>query len=375
MSNTMRFATSLFCVLAACKPAATPDSSIKTLDALAGTETAPNDCRGSYPSLTAWQNDADQSLASKARDQIKYPASAAQAVDQVFTAVPAGLVRTVLLLGYELHFVDDPASACAGIDAGALTSAHGCAKSESVMVDGQEGEKVVLILSADAEDVAHSTLTGVMTLVSQKLGRLAAEDGSLVVKEEDDQAMVDFRKELSIAVLHDAALRGLTLEPLKGLLPQASALTSARSTLAERRTLWSEFAEASPAKAAAVESMIFANTGDSYYCSADTRQRFSAWETASRLWIEAMVPDISALESLGKAEGADGLETASDGFGLWGRWGAGNGPMRQMFSNRVQDTGYAFPRANGLRRGWDGSGNWYSPPAWGQGRLGWRLRG
>lgn len=380
MSNTIRFATFVFALLAGCKPAGTPDSNVKTLDALAGTERAPNVCKGNSPSLADWRNHADAAMARRAQTQIKVPTSATAAVDQVFTSIPEGIVRTVLLLGYEIQFTNDPVRACAGIDAGALTDAHGCAKTESVQVAGGLGEKVTLILSADPKDVAHSTLTGVMTLVSQKLGRIAVANGSLVLKDDDDQAMVDFRRDLSAAVLHDAAQRGLKLAPLASLLPRSAELTAKETTLARRRALWDEFATQSADKAAAAESMIFANTGDSYHCSTgagSTRERFAAWATAAKLWTSIMVPDLEALANLGKSDAAvaSNNQDAPEGFGLWGRWGGGNGPLRQMFSNRIDDTGYAFPRANGLRRAWDGSGGWYSPPAWGEGRLGWRLAG
>lgn len=354
-------------VSVSCKPSA-PASDVESLDALTGGSSAEYSCSGSNGSPFDLAGD----LGVAAKRQITYPASIAADVKQAFSAVPLGLSRTLIMLGYEVRYVADPAALCGGIE-GVLDQATGCARVSKVMTADAEGEKVELILSAKPSDVAHSTLLGVMSLLGNKIGKISvSEQGAFVLKDDEEPLMTQFKRDFAVAVLHDTYQRGLALRQIESLLPTKTLLTAKKTSLAQRQRLWSAYVKKSPLKAAAAELSIFANGADSYYCSTASRAAMSKWPTAERLWTATMHPDIEALAKLG----TDDVTLSEDsGFGLWGRWGFGNGPARQMFSNRVAQTGYAFPRMNGLRRGWDGGGNWYSPPAWGNGRVGWRVNG
>ncbi len=353
---------------AGCKPVANT-SATESLDALTTKTAVQNSCSGSF--LTPFQLPGD--LAARAKAQITYPAAASADVLRAFSAVPTGLSRAIVMLGYEIHFVADAAVECKGISAQGLTQALGCARVTKIATASGDGEKVSLILSAKPADIAHSTLLGVMTLIGKKLGHLSADGGVLVLKDEEDAMMTQFKRDFAVAVIHDASSRGKTLVQIQDLLPRRTKLLAASTTLAERTSIWTEYSRVMPAKAQAAEASIFANGGDSFYCSPATQQALAAWPTARALWTSTMAPDIKALETLGTDAAV--AQAPAAGLGLWGRWGGGNGPLRQMFANRVDDTGYAFPLAHGLRRGFDGTGDWYSPPAWGDGRLGWRLRG
>lgn len=355
--------------LVGCRPA--EDSGTKSLDALAGVEKSKIACSGSF--VTPF--DFPGALGARANRQITFPKAVEADVKKAFTSVPPGLSRAVLLLGYDILYTNDPAKACKGVRAGAFKQALGCARITKVPTSGGDAERVQLVMSAKLEDIAHSTLLGIASLVANKLGKISAAPGEFVLRDEEDQLMTNFKRDFAAAVIHDAALQGLELVQLKGLLPQNTALTDRITTLAARRGLWDRYRAEQPALSEAAELSIFANGADSYYCSAETKKSLGRWPTARDLWTKTMAPDIEQLENLGSEAAVVPASAEPQSLGLWGRWGGGNGPLRQMFSNRVDDTGYAFPRVHGLRRGWDGSGEWYDPPAWGDGRLGWRLRG
>jgi hypothetical protein len=79
---------------------------------------------------------------------------------------------------------------------------------------------------------------------------------------------------------------------------------------------------------AAFESGAFAESFDSWYCSAESRAKMLKSFPATHNYFadvaEALPAGLSSTEVTAQS---------SEGFGLWGRWGAGNGPIRQGLSN------------------------------------------
>lgn len=407
-------------------PTETNGSAVKTVDAIAGTEKPGhvNDCNGVEAGLTG----LDASFKALAQRQITYQPRIKDAVERAFTAVPTGIVKAALLLGYEVQYRDDAATACNGTNRQGLPAGIGCAKVSKEMVGNQQGEKVTLVMSGEPEDVGHATLLGMLMLVSEKLARLkATSEGTIQLMDDEDSVMTDFRRELALEVLHSGLMRGITFPPLAAWLPTGEFMNA--NTTGERRTeLWNAYRATAEGQknAKLVEMLVYANVGDSYHCNVETNSELTKWGNARALWQQAMVPDLAKLAELGGsaalpppaqtaavapapvAKGMPAMPTAEpdkpssevfvpppvgtdgspekiaeegvvsgqgEGFALWGRWGPGNGPVRQMFANRVEQTGFLFPRLHGLRRGWDGSGNWYLPPPWGEGRIGWRVDG
>lgn len=140
-----------------------------------------------------------------------------------------------------------------------------------------------------------------------------------------------------------------------------------------RLQTWAKIAASPGAKRFAVAA--FAQTFDSWNCSALTRanlEKFFKGSNGNKGPYELMSDFAQGLEeTFGKktvAKRAESDDTSPRGFGLYGRWGSGNGPVRQAFSN------WADWRSEGrglmnFRRFADGGGlvfrrNWFNPFRW-----------
>lgn len=111
-----------------------------------------------------------------------------------------------------------------------------------------------------------------------------------------------------------------------------------------------------------VRDNLFAETFDSHYCSAETRARLNEQFplTAARF-------DEMFASQLDEALTADAAPQ-QQGYGLWGRWGFGNGPLRQAFSNWLDFRASGGGLFN-FRRWEDGGGfvfqrPWFRPWDW-----------
>jgi hypothetical protein len=123
------------------------------------------------------------------------------------------------------------------------------------------------------------------------------------------------------------------------------------------------------------QKAAFAESFDSWYCSAQSRHVMAKdFQKAHDLFQELanVIPEALTARPdsfvTGQNEGQQTSDTRS-GFGLWGRWGWGNGPVRQAFSNwagfRAQGGGlFNFNRAaNG--GGFIFQRPWFNPWRWG----------
>lgn len=114
---------------------------------------------------------------------------------------------------------------------------------------------------------------------------------------------------------------------------------------------------------AAFESGAFAESFDSWYCSAESRAKMLKSFPATHKYFADVAEALP--EGLSKTEVT---AESNEGFGLWGRWGAGNGPIRQGLSNWGQFRAEGGGLMN-FRRFNDGGGlvfrrPWFNPFRW-----------
>jgi len=309
---------------AGCKPNAA-SSDVKSLDNFAAGPNAAftfNSCSGSNP-VTVSDSQLLATTAQKA------------AIRSALSAVPVELQSAFFgdLKG-TIAVVKDIKSAC-------KTSALDAGSQDSTLACWQPGETSASIY-VKAEDTEANTDRNIRHSVVRALGYILT-DVILKVKQSpegtrlaENDAFAEVKSTLGAALIKDIKA-GKTLS-----LPASA--TSNRK---------------------AFDDSAFAESFDSWYCSSASREKMaSSFPETHKLFV-----DVAAVLPEGlNTQTAAGVESSA--FGLWGRWGAGNGPIRQGLSNwgnfRAQGGGLMnfrrFNNGGGLvfRR------PWFNPWRWGQ---------
>ena len=313
-----------FLSLASCKPA-NSDSESKSLDnftAGANSKFVFNSCSGSNAVSVS-----DSKLLGTSVQRL--------AIRSALSAVPVELQTAFFdSLKGSIAVVSDIHTACKAskLDSGSRDATLAC---------WQPGDtSATIYIKAEAKDA--DTLRNIRHSVVRSMGYILT-DVILKVKQSSEGTKL---VENSAFADVKAALAEALLKDIKG----NKALTLPASFTSNREV----FAAAA-----------FAESFDSYYCSVNSRTTMSAtFSETSKIFAEvaAALPEAlrSSTPTVKSAESAE--------MGLWGRWGGGNGPIRQGLSNwgefRAQGGGLMnFRRFN------DGGGlvfqrPWFNPWRW-----------
>jgi hypothetical protein len=310
-----------------------PTSDLQTLDNLAGSKTE-YECRGSYP------------LSLKNRAQLGDPQYAASAESALTALSPDLQVGIFDQLGTTVVYSkQDIGTACkqSPAEAGSPESLRSC----YVM----QGDKPVIhvLVFDDAQkskkNIEHAMLRSALAVFSDTI--LEAPDNKT-------PPLAETKSDLTRAFLADLA----TMNKLNALPDQLPADLKSADTNKRDQALKSQ---ASNESVKQLVSNVVVDSLHSYLCSSSPNDA-----TSSRAVFER---DFKATWAVFSQTFALDLGGAQESFGLWGRWGYGNGPLRQGLSNwgSYRSAGGGLFNA---RRFSNGGGfvfqrPWFNPWRWG----------
>lgn len=319
----LKFAwVALIATTGACKPTQTTSdaNSLDNFTAADGASFTFNSCSGSYP-------------VSVSDDQLLASGEERAAIRSALSAVPVELQSAFFdTLKGKIAVVKDIKSSCK-VPAGA----SGVDATLACWQPGT-GDAVIYIKSESSEketerNIRHSVVRSmgyILTDIVMKVRQTS--EGTKLVR---NDAFETAKQELSAALVSD--LKSADGRKLPALY------------YSDR---------------AAFESGAFAESFDSWYCSTESKEKMLAAFPATYKYFA----DIAEALPEGLSSTDVSANDAGEGFGLWGRWGRGNGPIRQGLAN------WGSFRANGgglmnFRRFNNGGGlvfrrPWFNPARW-----------
>ena len=307
LSHTSLATVAILFTVAGCKPSS-QISTTKSLDnftSQAGSKLTFNSCSGSYASVPS-----DGKLIGTSRD--------IAAMQTALTAVPTELKSAFFKdLQGSIKVVKDLASAC-----GAKSSST--QRADDLLACWRGGESGIGIYIKDEGDpslternIKHSVVRMMGYVFTDVILKVKKSGGDAEVVE--NAALASMKKDIAAALSADT-------EKSKDYRIPASV----------------------KADQTKYEDAAFAEAFDSFYCSAASKSKMSAsfpntYDLFSEIAIALPQGLAGKLEPAGQAAGqvAAQSNTTKSEFALWGRWGWGNGPVRQAFSN------WGSYRANG----------------------------
>lgn len=270
--------------------------------------------------------------------------------------------------GYKIEVSDGAAAACkiaaaeeqaqAGFDATETDQSHqfiACwsrrfyvekaGKLERVsMADAREEsatqEEFVINLDANDLTIRHAALRLVGFSLFQRLSRLTAVDGKLVIGAES-AAFRALRASLGVDLLQAVAGKAGALAPVRHLLPSDPGSWKRADVV----NLWATWREQQPTKAALFDEYAAAESFDSYYHSAKTKAAMERdFPVIFKKFDEQIDAELSAMTGTSKGFGLQDEAPSFDlcGRGLFPGMGCGGG-----VSQRQQRFGGFFPRFQG----------------------------
>lgn len=326
-------------VACACKPADPIASQVQSLDNLAGGETV-NACGGPHHPLPTAIIKADSEQVNE--------------VKQALTALPASLQSAFFEDLQGQIIVQKDLSGC---KKDAVTSCWASAGDSSVAVYIKDAGNA----AQTTQNIRHAMVRSFGYMTVQLLLKLKNEPQGTVLT--DNPQLAEFKSDLAVTFLDDVAKNPkYALKAFKNSL--SGPLLDEKSKSADRRAEWNK--QSQTAKGETFMDTVLAEAFDSWYCSAKSRATFEKEFGGTYTLIKAYVETLE-MGFAGQFK-ADVATTTADeaangqGFGLWGRWGGGNGPLRQSFSNwgawrsegrglfnfgrAQQGGGWIFPRAS-----------------------------
>lgn len=290
-----------------CKqPAApTPDSTVSALDEFSGGNFQPNECSGT-----------NKVIATAA--QIVSPADLRPTVDKVLTAVPVP-VQTAFFkdLKGRVILTEDIAADCKNNDAAVISCWQIVGGTPVIFVKQEtKGKDDAEKVAETKKNVNHATVRAFAYFVSEFIMKLDAKGQDLV----ENDVFTTFKNDLSLALLNDVAAgeaKGYKLSAFNNLAPPQA--LDPKLTAETRGNTWKVIPPANKTK---FNDYAFAEAYDSLHCSAETRAKLSSDFTGVEPIIGQASADLDA-----------GLASSAGGMNLYGRWGAGNGPVRQGLRN------------------------------------------
>ncbi len=297
------------------------------------------------------------------------------------SSVPANLKNAFIELGYRIEVGTNIASKCNVPMTDSREGVASCLSRKEVQVSATaKAEEITVHINAKAEDIRHATVRSFFLALSKSIGQIRENGDHYVITASDSQEFVEWKQDLTIAVLNAVANnKSMNLNTYKSLLPDTTQILNPKLTAEQRRALWLQWEKAQPEKALSFKNQILTEASDSYYCSVVSRQSMnSQFKEAHDLFAAQLDP---ALQKLWTSEASLEVETeSSSGMSLtWGRggWFPGRNIIaarQDRMADNYEQSGFMRPRLAGFRRPWDGSGSWVQPPRWGSGeRLGWRF--
>ncbi len=172
---------------------------------------------------------------------------------------------------------------------------------------------------ATEENINHATLRAFAYFLSEFLVKLDSSGQNLV----ENEVFTSFKSELGLALVQDVAAgasKGYRLAAFSNFLPPS--ILGADVTPAKRTEAWKTLP---PDVVNRFGDLALAEAYDSLHCSGETTAKLRSDFTGVEPIIVAASREIDA--------GLNGDVSGGSGMNLYGRWGAGNGPVRQGLRN------------------------------------------
>jgi len=298
----------VFLAAFACKPAAPTESQVQSLDNFAGGGTI-NACEGQYHALPT--------------AVIKAQSEQAKEVRQALTAIPPALQSAFFEDLRGQIVVQRDLSACK--EAG-VTSCWTSVGDTSVAVYVKDAGSD----TKTAQNIRHALVRSFGYMTVQLMLKLKNEAQGTTLT--DNPPLADFKSDLAMTFLDDVAKHPkYDLKAFKNSL--SGDLIDENSKSSERRAAWNS-QRGTPRGETFMDSVL-AEAFDSWYCSAKSRANLERDFSNTFVLMKAYAGTLEmGFSGQFAADGAQpSAEGSGDGFGLWGGWGAGNGPLRQMWGN------------------------------------------
>ncbi len=198
---------------------------------------------------------------------------------------------------------------------------------------------VELVIPADRKSLRHALVRGFFAAVFTTMSETNYQPKlKLFVADKPDPELAEIKRALVVALridLDKAKSDPKRIEQLFG---------SSIAPLRDSKAIAAAFDTMSTSKKDDLSLTIIREAADQYYCSQKTREvmreKFATtYNIFKNRWV---VPAHEMLEEKTPEEiyGEKSLaltteETGNKGFGLWGRWGAGSGPLRAWGASRI----------------------------------------
>jgi hypothetical protein len=293
-------------------------SEVSSLDNFAGSSHTVNSCQGNYRIVAgAYQIDA--------------PKKYFGAIEKSLTAVPVN-IQEAFFKDFDgtIEVVSNIKAACSaqnGIqnDSNGLLSCWQTKNENAIAIYIKEEATSVKTI----QNIRHAMVRSFGYFVSEVMLKATnTENGTELVENSD---MTTVKRDMAFYLLANMnANPKYDLNKVLGSIP--SGAFSANKSLNENRMRWDRLRN-SP-RVEKFSDSVFAETFDSFYCSSESRARlqqdfglknFDIYE--SYLEIDREVEGM--FSSSASLVGDEGVEDG--GMSLWGRWGRGNGPLRNGF--------------------------------------------
>jgi len=323
--------TALSAPVGGCKRTTAPSQSeTKSLDNFAGGEFVVNSCMG-REAVVAPQSSLHADPAS------------IKTLNEVLGAVPTEL-QTAFFDGLrgEIRVVADHRAACRTKSTGSSAAREDLV---SCWQPSEDGKSVTIFIrkgesnDETSRNIRHATVRAFGYVLSQIIVKIrqTAQGSELG----ENAAFDEVKSEIAQSFILDVAgSKDFKLENLTAMLDQS--VVAEGLSEGERTAAW----KAMPAGSRKTEFMdaVFAEAFDSWQCSSSTRGKMAASFSRTAAAFApvmdelrlALGPNPPAASSDGDGANVPAMGAASDsksGLGLWGRWGSGNGPIRQGLSN------------------------------------------
>ncbi len=331
----------------ACKRQPESSSSVAALGELLG-EKQVNSCRGTHSVIVS-------------NDQLRLENDAqVQAAQAALSAVPEDLQRAVflapqlrtrvVLASVSLESHCPAAKALPGRDLKSCFAPSADGQGLSIYIQREESDAKTIA------NIHHSLVRSVGAILSEVIFDRQSQTDSQIHAE-----YLQNRATLSAAFLADSAQKVNLLDSTLSLLLGQEILATGISVETRQQRL---LANASQAQVDAFMHAVAADAFDSNFCSTGSPGSTLA------VFQRDFPGTYSVYQSLFASEFGAAMASSTTSLNLWGRWGPGNGPIRQGLSNWGQYRASGGGLFN-VRR-WNNGGGfvfqrpWFAPWRWGQ---------
>jgi hypothetical protein len=336
--------------------------SLENLAAADGSKLTENACEGPY---------INKEYAGA--ETFEVPKELESEFNKALSSIPLGMRETfsTQMIG-KIVVSNDPKTACknatVNLSEERLKSSQINTLSCLRSTPGEPG--VELIIPADKKSLRHTLVRGFFAAVFSTMSESEYNSKlKIFVAGKADPELADIKKALVVSLrldLEKAKAEKGRLEQLFG--PKIASLSEAKAIESAYDAMSSDFRDS-------LSLSVIRETADQYYCSKKTREVMrdkyiatyrtfkSRWVTPTHELIEEKTPE----EFYGEKTLAL-TDESSAGLSLWGRWGAGNGPLRAWGASRMdarQSGGVGlFPNWNLARQSGFANGGVGAFPNW-----------